>query len=254
MGNVKDERVSQDKIIAWWKMENFDEDNWAWESVVKHYDTGEKWMVDFVGKGDLKVALGGEGAHDEYLSLEGNTDQDAKISWGNVVGKTMSLCTTSMYRPGGRMGRVFRGGRNNWLHGHWNGWARSTHYEHWNVYPHWSPAGRHNSRDWVVQCATTTNAQTLYVNKYGWENNWKTDDPSDVSQIDDHNYNRVYDWSWDQKELIIGRNGRNTNGCCTREESGFRVSEVIAWNRGMERTELQLMMRYLMERLRGEAE
>jgi hypothetical protein len=253
IGTKQDVRVSHDKIIAWWKMETFDEKKWEWESIVQHYETGERWMVDFVDKGDLKVAKGGEGAHNEYLSLEGNTDQNAKISWGNVVASTMTLCTTSMYRPGGAMGRVFRGGRNNWIHGHHGGWARAVHYEQWNIYQHWSPAGRHNSRDWVVVCAATS-AKTVYVNKYNWHNNWKSDDPSDVSQIDDHNYQDVKDWSWNQKELIIGRNGRSSTGCCNTQESGFRVSEVIAWNRGFDRAELTLMMRYLMERLRGEAE
>jgi hypothetical protein len=251
--HVVDERVSLDRIIAWWKMETFDEKKWEWESVVEHHDTGEMWLVDFVEKGDLEVAMGGEGAHDEYRSLQGNTDQNTKISWGNIVAGTMTLCTTSMYTPGGRMGRVFRGGRSNWLHGHWNGWARSVHYDGWNVYPHWSPAGRHNSRDWVVLCATAQGDKTLFVNRYDWNENWKVDDPTDVSQIDDHNYQQVYDNRWNQRELIVGRGGRSANGCCTREESGFRVSEVIAWNRGMARAELHIMMRYLMERLRGEA-
>jgi hypothetical protein len=94
----------------------------------------------------------------------------------------------------------------------------------------------------------------VYANRYGWQNNWKADEPGDVSQIDDHNYNLVYDWSWNQKELVVGRCGRNSCGGSAREESGFRVSEVIAWNRGFDRTELQLMMRYMMERLRGDAE
>jgi hypothetical protein len=254
IGTKRDSRVSLDKIIAWWKMETFDESKWEWESIVPHYESKERWTVDFVEKGDLKVAKGGEGAHDEYLSLEGNTNANTKISWGNVVANQMTLCTTSMYRPGGAMGRVFRGGRSNWIHGHHGGWARATHYEQWNIYPHWSPAGRFNSRDWVVLCAASSQARTMYANKYGWQNNWKSDDPNDVSQIDDDNNNLITGTTWDQKELIVGRGGRSSTGCCTNEESGYRVSEVIAWNRGFDRDELKLMMRYLMERLRGEAE
>jgi hypothetical protein len=250
---VMDPRVSHDKIVAWWKMETFDEKKWEWESIVENYDTGEMYKVDFVDKGDLKVAMGGEGSHDGYRSLEGNTDQGTKISWGNVVASTMTLCTTSMYTPGGRTGRIFRGGRSNWLHGHWSGYSRAVHYQHWNMHPYRVPAIR-NVNDWVVLCATASNAETVYANKYDWQKNWKADDPGDTSQIDSHNYNRVYDWTWDQKELIVGRSGRSSSGSSTHEESGFRVSEVIAWNRGFDRAELELMMRYMMERLRGDAD
>jgi len=247
-----DKRVSMDRIIAWWMMDNFDEDKWVWESVVEHYDTGEKWMVDFVNKGNLKVAYGGEGAHDEYPSLEGDTNSDAKISWGNIVQDRMSFCTTSSYKPsGGSTGRVFRGARSNWLHGHWNGFTRTSHYDGWVLHPYYSPSGWNSrfKKDWVVMCQSSKGDAAgngngyAYGNIYGWN--------GDYSKIDTRGQN-VYGSRWNQNELVIGRCGRSTCGCCTREESGFRVAEVIAWNRGMGQDELKLMMRYLMERLTGE--
>jgi len=245
-----DDRVSMDKIIAWWKMENFDADNWVWESMVEHYDTGEYWKADFVNKGNLKLAMGGEGAHDEYLSLEGDTNSDTKISWGNIVQDRMSFCTTSSYRPsGGSTGRVFRGARSNWLHGHWNGFTRTSHYDGWILHPYYSPSGWNSrfKKDWIVMCQSSKSASGgngfQYGNIYGWN--------GDYSKIDTRS--TVYGSRWNQNELVIGRCGRRYCGCCTREESGFRVAEVMAWNRGMDQDELKLMMRYLMERLTGEA-
>lgn len=236
-----DDRVSLEGIVAWWKMEDFDADAWQWESAVPHYETGEKWAVDFVEKGDLSVQYGGEGAHPRYAALHGNTDQGTKISWGNVVSTQATLCTTSKYEPGGKLGRVFRGGKSNWIHGHWNGYSRAVQYDEWNVYPLQSPAGRFNDTDWVVTCSTTQGAATVFVNKFG-------------AGIEAQNAAAVDPDRWGQKELIVGACGRKNCGQGGGEDSGFRVSEVIAWNRGMSRDELKLMTQYLLERLEGKAE
>jgi len=243
----KDERVSLDKIVAWWKMESFDEKKWEWESIVEHYDTGEKWKVDFISKGDLKVAMGGEGSHDEYMSLEGNTDQNAKISWGNVVMKTNTLCTTSMWTASGSTGRVFRGARSNWFHGHWGSWSRSHYFDGWVNYGPWV-SNSYRKRDWLITCTDPGTTKAMYYNLPNWN--------GDYTKVDDQNYRDPDSTTgrWDQRELIVGRCGRTGCGSSPNEESGFRVSEVIAWNRAMSRDELKLMVRYLMERLRGDAE
>ena len=72
---------------------------------------------------------GGRGAHGTYKHLVGST-RNNRMNFGDIVGSTFTLCTTSRYTGGNRR-RIFVGSRGNWLHGHWNGRVGVAYYNGW---------------------------------------------------------------------------------------------------------------------------
>ena len=75
-----------------------------------------------------------------------------KIVWpAGSIPATFTICSITRY-PGGTLRRIFDGLGYNWLHGHWSGYAGSTHYNGpGNLQYSISP-----NTNWVVVCGRNT--------------------------------------------------------------------------------------------------
>jgi hypothetical protein len=235
-----DSRVPQDGILAWWKMEMYHKSVGQWESVVAPdgADESDRMLVDFItDAAGYDVRSGGGGAHDGYLGLHGNAKVGQRLSFGDIAQSVGTLCTTARYEPGGSQGRIFNGGRSNWLHSHWGGYAKCAHYDGWYVHPHRPPALK--TTDWVVMCSTNGGDQESWVN--GADNAPLRASSTAVSN------------TWNQGEVYVGPGGRLGLGNHPNEHSEFRLGEVIAWKRGFSSDELRDVTQYLIDRLAGNA-
>jgi hypothetical protein len=222
-------------ILAWWKMEEFDEAG-VWESSVAPDGAAEsdRMSVDFITDGaKYDVRLGGGGAHADYLGLHGDAVTGQRLSFGDIARSGGTLCTTSKYEPGGQQGRIFNGARSNWLHGHWLGYAKVFFNDGWYTQNTLAPAVR--TTDWAVMCSTNGGDKEIWVNG---------DDNAPLRA----NIKPVTN-NWDQGEVFVGSKGRLATGPYKLSE--FRIGEVIAWKRGFSSDELQDMTQYLIDRLAG---
>jgi hypothetical protein len=201
--------------------------------------------VDFItDAAEFDVRSGGGGAHDGYLGLHGNANAGQRLSFGDIAQSVGTLCTTAKYEPGGPQGRIFNGGRSNWFHGHWAGWAGVAYYDGWAV--HDSSDLSRKTNDWVVMCSTSANS--------GDQESWVNfDNAPRLASGDPYLKTWAKPKPWDQREVFVGPGGRSRSGTYPNEHSEFRLGEVIAWKRGFSSDELQDVTQYLIDRLAGRA-
>jgi hypothetical protein len=219
-----DKRVPTNSMVAWYDAAD--------------YDGGAQWKgrpgstmnnPSLYGTRPVK-AKGGEGAHAGYESIKGYT-RTHRIRWNNIIPSgSWTFCTTSKY-DSGRRGRIFTGGNNNWLHGHWGGNAGSSYHQGWNV------NGALNSKrtQWLAWCGTTGSGDSTR-STYG--------NTPDMRSVKRYSHRRNM-----PRTSYVGTGV----GVHSGEASDYRIGSVISWRRGLTDAEMKNMVMYLIDRIKGKA-
>ena len=246
-----DVRVPADGLVAWFKMENYfttiPRGRRRWDSV-NPADYSHKKLSDgssmpaidrtviFAGSLPASRTGGGRGAHSTYKYLQGST-QNNRMNFGDIVGSTFTLCTTSRYNGRNRK-RIFVGSRRNWLHGHWGGRVGMAYYNGWITDQRSKSGDVGGTYNWLVFCSTNGGARDIWMNDRSRPFEKRTSSISAPIRS-----------TTGTTRIQVGWRGLPAGACC-EEHSDYALAEVIAWDRGFSSTELQEATEYLTDRVK----